>query len=210
MNKNILKYIGVLLAGILLGWLIFGNNSAKQNGNEGEEGGTIYVCSMHPNIKSTDPKATCPLCGMDLTPMGDTGGSAIDENAVMFSQEAAALAGIETMEVSSGMANSEIRIFGKVQPSTRMQQTQSAYVAGRIEQLMVAAVGDKVRKGQTLATIYSPELYAISQELCAALSYEGAQRKVLVAAAEEKLRLLNVTEEQIREIEESGKPSPYV
>ena len=184
MNKNILKYIGVLLAGILLGWLIFGNNSAKQNGNEGEEGGTIYVCSMHPNIKSTDPKATCPLCGMDLTPMGDTGGSAIDENAVMFSQEAAALAGIETMEVSSGMANSEIRIFGKVQPSTRMQQTQSAYVAGRIEQLMVAAVGDKV--------------------------YEGAQRKVLVTAAEEKLRLLNVTEEQIREIEESGKPSPYV
>ena len=156
MNKNILKYIGVLLAGILLGWLIFGNNSAKQNGNEGEEGGTIYVCSMHPNIKSTDPKATCPLCGMDLTPMGDTGGSAIDENAVMFSQEAAALAGIETMEVSSGMANSEIRVFGKVQPSTRMQQTQSAYVAGRIEQLMVAAVGDKVRKGQTLATIYSP------------------------------------------------------
>ena len=210
MNKNILKNIGVLLAGILLGWLIFGNSSAKQNGNEGEEGGTIYVCSMHPNIKSTDPKATCPLCGMDLTPMGDTGGSAIDENAVMFSQEAAALAGIETMEVSSGMANSEIRIFGKVQPSTRMQQTQSAYVAGRIEQLMVAAVGDKVRKGQTLATIYSPELYAISQELCAALSYEGAQRKVLVTAAEEKLRLLNVTEEQIREIEESGKPSPYV
>ena len=62
MNKNILKYIGVLLAGILLGWLIFGNNSAKQNGNEDEEGGTIYVCSMHPNIKSTDPKATCPLC----------------------------------------------------------------------------------------------------------------------------------------------------
>lgn len=210
MKKNTLRYIGILLAGIVLGWLIFGNKNANRKGGEGEEGETIYVCSMHPNIKSTDPKATCPLCGMELTPMGDTGGNAIDENAVMFSNEAAALAGIETMEVTNGRANSEMRIFGKVRPSTRMQQTQSAYVSGRIEQLYVTAIGDKVRKGQTLATIYSPELYSVSQELCAALRHEGMERSALVAAAEEKLHLLNITEEQISEIEKSVKPSPYV
>lgn len=210
MKKNILIYIAVLLVGILLGRIFFGGSAGSHRHESGEAGSTIYTCSMHPQIKSDDPKAMCPLCGMDLTPMGDTGGTAIDENAVMFSQEAAALAGIETMEVTSGMVSSELRIFGKVQPSTRRQQTQSAYAAGRIEQLMITAVGDQVRKGQTLATIYSPELYTISQELCSALGYQGAQRAALVAAAEEKLRLLNITDEQIETIKQSGKPSPYV
>lgn len=209
MKKNILIYCAVLLVGILLGWLIFGRKGGSAAGG-GEEGSVTYTCSMHPQIKQDKPGGTCPLCGMDLTPMGDTGGAAVDPDAVMFSTEAAALAGIETQTVSCGMANSEVRLYGKVQPNQRLQQAQSAYVAGRIESLSINAVGDHVSKGQTLAVIYSPELYAISQELCAALTYpEGPQKTALVSAAEEKLKLLNITESQIEEIKKSGKPSPY-
>jgi len=35
-------------------------------------GGTkaaLYTCSMHPKVRMTDPKAKCPLCGMDLIPV---------------------------------------------------------------------------------------------------------------------------------------------
>src|ERR1051326_4998696 len=28
-----------------------------------------YTCTMHPSVKSPDPKAKCPICGMDLTPV---------------------------------------------------------------------------------------------------------------------------------------------
>jgi Cu(I)/Ag(I) efflux system membrane fusion protein len=74
----------------------------------------------------------------------------------------------------------------------------------------VNAVGDRVSKGQTIAIIYSPELYTAEQELVEALQFgDVQQRKVLVEAAVEKLRLLNVTNTQIRRVLRSRKPSPF-
>ena len=32
-------------------------------------GSTVYTCSMHPQVRSTDPDEKCPLCGMDLIPV---------------------------------------------------------------------------------------------------------------------------------------------
>lgn len=29
-----------------------------------------YTCPMHPEVTSTDPEATCPICGMALSPQG--------------------------------------------------------------------------------------------------------------------------------------------
>jgi len=28
-----------------------------------------YTCTMHPSVKSQDPKGKCPICGMDLVPV---------------------------------------------------------------------------------------------------------------------------------------------
>ena len=80
-------------------------------------------------------------------------------------------------------------------------------MGGRIERLMIDAVGDVVSKGQTLAVIYSPELYTAEQELVSAM---GAGQQVLIDAAQEKLRLLNVPQSQIDEVVKTGKASPFV
>lgn len=205
---NVIKYILTLMLGVGLGYLFFADYNLSLSDGGGATG-EIVTCSMHPQIKQDHP-GICPICGMDLTPIGSDAGESIDPDAVMFSQEAVALAGIETAMVTTGDTDIEVRLYGKIQPNQRTQQIQSAYVAGRLEKLYINAVGDRVTKGQTLAEIYSPELYALSQEYCAALNYPaGAQREALVAAAEEKLRLLNITEEQISEIKASSKPSPY-
>ena len=78
-------FIGILLVGILLGWLVLpsGEKSSQAStaieGHEGhdhesEDPGT-WTCSMHPQIRQPRP-GTCPLCGMDLIPAAEDGGGA--------------------------------------------------------------------------------------------------------------------------------------
>ena len=211
-QKPWLGYAFMLAIGLILGFVFF-SNSSKKEGHQHIEAGKdeVYTCSMHPQIKQDKP-GKCPICGMDLTPLKSTSNSKsnIDPNAVMMSEEAIALANIETEVVGTGKTNKEIRLFGKIRPNERSQQAQSAYVNGRVERLYINAIGDVVHKGQTVALIYSPELYTASQELIAALSYPDLQRKKLVVdAAIEKLKLLNVSQGEINSMIKSGKASPY-
>ena len=212
-QKPWLGYAFMLAIGLLLGFVFFSNSSKKEAHQHTEAGkDEVYTCSMHPQIKQDKP-GKCPICGMDLTPLKSTSNSKsnIDPNAVMMSEEAIALANIETEVVGTGKTNKEIRLFGKIRPSERSQQAQSAYVNGRVERLYINSIGDVVHKGQTVALIYSPELYTASQELIAALSYPDLQRKKLVVdAAIEKLKLLNVSQGEINSMIKSGKASPYM
>ena len=190
----------VLLLGFCAGAFVFGHHH-EHDAQTSESGKEIYTCSMHPQIKQDHP-GKCPICGMDLIPAAKQGSQASmtmdsDPSQVQMSDEAVALANIQTEVIGSGAARHEVRLLGKIQ-------------SGRIERLLVNAVGDRVSKGQTLAIIYSPELYATQQELVAALSYPASpQRKTLVEAAVEKLRLLNVTPAQISQILKTRKISPF-
>lgn len=210
-NKTWTGYGLMLAAGLLLGILLrscvsCGGNAANEEG--GEEGDAVWTCSMDPQVKQPNP-GKCPKCGMDLIKMeqGMTPTSDIDPDAVMFSDEAMALANVETTIVGAPTGDKEIRLFGKIEPDQRQQQSQSAYVGGRIERLCINAVGDNVAKGQTLAVIYSPELYTAEQELVSALA---TSQQVLIDAATEKLRLLNIPQSQIDEVISTRKASPYV
>ena len=219
--KKLLQYISrhplaavlaiVLLAVVVIVITVSGGSTA---GGKSEAKKTMYTCSMHPQIRQDHP-GKCPICGMDLIPVGQKSGDDMsmmsDPDAVMLSDEALALANVETQVVGTGSTSKEVRLFGKVEPDQRREQTQAAYVEGRIERLMISAVGDHVSRGQTLAVIYSPSLYTAEQELVAALHFpDGTQRASLVEAAKEKLRLLNVTPAQISEIVRTGKASPYM
>ena len=210
-NKTWTGYSLMLAAGLLLGILLrscVSCGGSASNNNGGDEGDAVWTCSMDPQVKQPGP-GKCPKCGMDLIKMekGMTPSSDIDPDAVMFSDEAMALANVETTVVGTPSGNKEIRLFGKIEPDQRQQQSQSAYVGGRIERLCINAVGDNVAKGQTLAVIYSPELYTAEQELVSALA---TSQQVLIDAATEKLRLLNIPQSQIDEVISSKKASPYV
>ena len=69
-NNKIVIYIGLLVAGLLLGWLLFGGSSKKetsQNQYVEAETNQMWTCSMHPQIMQPEP-GDCPICGMDLIP----------------------------------------------------------------------------------------------------------------------------------------------
>lgn len=132
---------------------------------------------------------------------------AIDPNAIRMSEEAMALADVQTTRVSRSNPVKQVRLYGKIIPDERSLQSQTAYVGGRIERLNIEFTGETVRAGQTLATLYSPELFTAQQELLEAIHM---QQPALVQAAREKLRLWNLTDAQIDAIRDSGQASPMV
>lgn len=206
-TKNIIKIVGILLIGILLGWLFFGGSDTSKsdhehNAAEGVE--TIWTCSMHPQIRMNEP-GQCPICGMDLIPL-ESNESAMDSNAVQMTEDAMKLANIQTMIVGgSKESNKELRLNGKVQIDERKLYTQSSHISGRIEKLTINFTGEKVSRGQTLAMIYSPEMVTAQEELLQANRMRESQPE-LFSAAIQKLRNWKIGESTINRIITANKP----
>ena len=76
---------------------------------------------------------------------------------VPLSQDAVERAGIVVAPVASGTSATEIRLPGVVEPNAYRQVVVTPLVAGRVTKVG-PALGDRVRRGQTLAEIYSPAL----------------------------------------------------
>ncbi len=183
-------------------------SSSADTSESGES--TTYTCSMHPNVRQDHP-GSCPICGMDLIPAAPAKHSGEEKGEVTLSEEAAALANIETEVVRRRRAKKSVRLFGKIEADERRMQIQSSYVSGRVERLYVSATGDKVAEGQAVMDIYSPELYTAQQELIAATSISSsAEKSMLIDAAIEKLRLLNVSDAVISEVMNKKKASAVV
>jgi Cu(I)/Ag(I) efflux system membrane fusion protein len=131
------------------------------------------------------------------------------------------LIGVKTVAVSFRQIGKVIRTVGRVDYDERKLATVNMKYEGWIEKLYADYTGMQVRKGQPLAEIYSPELLATQQEFLNTLRWakssggakEGAvagmlnrDAEAIVDAARQRLRLWDITDEQIKSIEETGKP----
>lgn len=205
MIKKYSIYIGILAIGLLLGYFIFGN-SGRHDENEHpitSVEGNLWTCSMHPQIALPE-KGDCPLCGMTLVTT-QTGGSLMG-NQFEMSEEALALANIETTVVGvGGLENSTLTLSGKITANEKTNGVQTTLFDGRIEKLNVNYVGEYVKKGQQLGVIYSPELYLAQDKLLTSASYKDSHQK-LYAAARNTLGLWKMTDEQIEEVLRSKTP----
>lgn len=128
------------------------------------------------------------------------------------------LMGVKTVTVSYSRLRKTLRTVGRVEYDERRLATVNTKIEGWIERLYVDYTGKYVRRGDPLAAIYSPELQATQQEL---LNVLGWSRKVnagdldsmvvgdssaLLEAARQRLKLWDISDAQIRRIEETGKP----
>jgi len=204
------KIIGIvvatLLVGAFIGWLIkpdsvVNENELSQHDHENSEE-VVWTCSMHPQIRRSEPGA-CPICGMDLIPLNSDAGNEGSE-AYQMSENAMKLANVTTMIVGKDNAEKEIRLNGKVQVDERNAYSQSTHIPGRIESLALNFTGEKVSRGQTLATIYSPQLVTAQEELLQAASIKESQPE-LFEAAKEKLRNWKIGNSQIERVLSTGK-----
>ena len=172
-----------------------------------------YTCAMHPQVRSLDPKAKCPICGMDLIPVSGAEARAGEAGVerLTLSPRAAALAQVETVPVARRRVRTALPLDGTVEVDETRLRHVTAWVAGRLERLFVDQVGMQVRAGEPMAEIYAPVLVAAQQELLASLAAlealpatattsHRAGATALVAAAKDKLQLLGLRAEQVEEV----------
>lgn len=218
-RENYKLVLGVLVAGLFLGWLFFhpskveravGNQMESIEGHDHSAGeATIWTCSMHPQIKQDKP-GKCPICAMDLIPLtsAQASGENMDPNEIVLTEAAAGLANIQTLTVSKGTPQKTLFLQGKVQADERNIAELTARFGGRIEQLFVNFTGQNVRQGEKLATLYSPDLITAQRELLEAVALKDS-RPSFYASARAKLLLWDLSDEQIAAIEEEGEPLLY-
>lgn len=207
-NKYLIA-IALFITGFFLSWMIFSDNDSG-SGKENQEGHNhtedtieadeeIWTCSMHPQIRQSEP-GLCPICGMELIPLSEEGASG--ELQLSMSKEAVSLANIQTSPVQKALPEKEIQLQGKIVPDETALSLITARYSGRLEELYIDYTGAEVYKGQKLASIYSPELITAQKELLEAKQIKN-KYPGLYKASREKLRLWNLSEKQIDQIENS-------
>ncbi|NAS31444.1 efflux RND transporter periplasmic adaptor subunit [Flavobacteriaceae bacterium R38] len=206
MKRNLI-YIGLAtIAGVFIGYLIFGSSShtIEEHNHELElaENG-MWTCSMHPQIMQKEP-GSCPICSMDLIPVASSE-EELSVNQIKMSENALALANVQTTVVGSEFVkDNTLKLSGKISENEESNTAQTAHFGGRLEKLYINSTGEEIKKGQLLALIYSPELVAAQQELLTALSLKSTQPD-LYDAVRQKLKLWKLSDQQIQRIETSGK-----
>ncbi len=201
------RLISVLILGILLGYLIFGSAGTHSHehsaGADTESGGEVWTCSMHPNVRDDQP-GLCPICAMDLIPASEMNGDGDDMYTLVMSESAIRLANIQTVAAKREKPSKTLHLPGRVEIDERNITRVSAHFPGRITDLKVNFTGAEIRKGQVLARVYSPDLVTAQRELLEARA-RADQNPALLRAARQKLRQWELSDAQIREIEQSGR-----
>ncbi|MCB0475257.1 MAG: efflux RND transporter periplasmic adaptor subunit [Flavobacteriaceae bacterium] len=205
--KKLAIYTLILIAGLVLGWVLFSHQFTTDKSSHEHTGIStqkqMWTCAMHPQIMQPEP-GKCPICGMDLIP-AEVGVDGLTKEQFKLTNNAMALADVQTTVLGTGkIEKGTITLSGKIVENEETNVIQVAYFSGRIEQLYINFTGEKVQKGQLLASIYSPELVAAQQELITASTLKDTQAE-LYKAVRNKLKLWKLSDVQIDQIETSGK-----
>lgn len=194
------------------------------------EGPDRYYCPMHPQIRSPVP-GTCPICYMNLEPIPDertASASGVDEGpvepdepsgpglaTVMLTTERRQTSGIRTVAVRRASIGGTVRWPATIEAREGARGEVRVRTEAFVERVAVRETGARVRAGQVLAWVYSPEILRASEEMLAAHRWragategERAAELSLGAAEEqahERLRLLGVPDDEIERMVSSGR-----
>jgi Cu(I)/Ag(I) efflux system membrane fusion protein len=141
--------------------------------------------------------------GMDMSSGAGSEPSAVTGHAVVtITPEKQQLIGVRSGRVEKGRLLMAIRAVGVIEPDqTRLARVQTR-ISGWITKMYVNFIGQKVKKGDPLLEIYSPDLLATQQEFLNALD---AGQKPLADAARRRLELWGVPLDEIKDLEKTKK-----
>jgi Cu(I)/Ag(I) efflux system membrane fusion protein len=212
MKKKYMIYAGAaLLASVLLVYFIAGGalpgwlksekqapvstQTAPAGGHEGHGGQAVAPPPAPPEAVAQGEAPT-----VEITP------------------EKQQLIGVKTVPAAVRPLLKVIKTVGRIEYDERKLRTVNTKVEGWIEKLHIDYTGRYVRKGEPMAELYSPELLATQEEYLNILKWRrekwsdattGAMlsrdAEALVEAARKRLQRYDISEAQIRELEQTGK-----
>jgi Cu(I)/Ag(I) efflux system membrane fusion protein len=176
-NRNEAVVAAVVAALFAAGGFLAGRRGGDtQEGTSVADAKALYHCPMHPTYVSDRP-GDCPICGMKLVPMAEpaAGASPVAGGEIEFatvagravvslSPDRQRVLGIRSEPVRAVSLQREIRTVGRVAADERRLHHIHTKYEAYIEHLHVDYTGKFVRKGQPLASLYSPEIVATQQE----------------------------------------------
>jgi Cu(I)/Ag(I) efflux system membrane fusion protein len=199
-----------------------------------------YTCSMHPSVKKHSPTDKCPLCSMDLTPVKKKTVAAHDHDhsATGTNQSASASSedkptefaipvlrqqqiGVTYAPIAKKPLKLSIRAVGTVAYDKQRHWDYVSRVEGYVRKLFVFSRGELVDKDAPLLTIYSPDLLNTQNEFVDLLRMRDEARAKdqkavlestarLVESAKQRLRLWDISDAQIEELEKTRKPREHL
>ena len=127
------------------------------------------------------------------------------------------LIGLKTTEVTAGPVGGAWRTVGRIAIDETRVRHINLKVPGFVERIYVDFIGKKVRKGDALFSIYSPELLASQEEYLLALKTQRALARAggagpndgdaLVAAARRKLSLWDIPDAELDRVARTETPT---
>lgn len=175
--------------------------------------------AMNPEMRSDKPGKAAD--GMDLVPMyAETSDSMANmaPGTVVISSTKQQLIGVRTAVVKRESLDRTIRAVAQVQMDETKIARVHVKIPGWVDQIYVDFVGKLVRKGQPLFSFYSPDLVATQNEYLIARRAEkdlgsspfaevSKGSETLLEAARERLRLWDISDDQIKKLDETGQVS---
>jgi Cu(I)/Ag(I) efflux system membrane fusion protein len=116
--------------------------------------GKVWVCPMHPEIMQDHP-GTCPICGMDLV---ESKNHTAHDHSIHIDSASVQKLGVRLASVKKSQVSQEIRAYGNVTADEGTLYNIHSFFDGVIKKSYIHSVGQKIRKGQVIYEIYSPEL----------------------------------------------------
>lgn len=181
-----------------------------------------YTCTMHPSVKSQDPKAKCPICGMDLVPVKKKSAAADETKEGLPASFTVPLErqqqiGVTYVTVEERPLNYSVRAVGLVATDRQRRWEYVPRVEGYVQKLFVFSPGEMVESNAPVLTLYSPELLTAQKEFVNALRMRERARsnnspdvartaEELLAAARERLRLWDIAGPEIEQLEANREP----
>lgn len=156
-----------------------------------------FVCPMHSNV-ITDKPGTCPICGMELVPIESNG----DSEVVQLAPTIINALGVRVEKVKRRTLFRRIESVGYISIDEKSIRNVGLRSEGWIEKLAVKSVGERVKKGDLLFQVYSPQLVNAQEEYVHALKMDKGDGNT-IAAAWDRVLSMGMSEQQLGTLHET-------
>ena len=170
-------------------------STASGSSTDGEREILYYRNPM--GLPDTSPVPKKDSMGMDYIPVY-ADDKPDDSGTVVVSPARVQTLGVRTELAELRVVDAAVRAAGRVELNERAVVDVAPRFEGWIERLHVNAVGDPVRRGQPLFTIYSPELQSADEELRIAERLARDSAGTDPVAAEAARRLADATRARLQ------------